>query len=114
MPMIATTMIISIVVKPERRMTLPPAVESLSHLMPQHKLLCCRVLSLWTALQKTAEVQNTALGDAVSVHLVEQGPEAHAEPLGRLAAVPSCPPQGVRDGLAFGGLDGISERTAPC
>src|SRR5947208_9998088 len=105
MPMIATTMIISIVVKPERRMTLPPAVESLSHLMPQHKLLCCRVLSLWTALQKTAEVQNTALGDAVSVHLVEQGPEAHAEPLGRLAAVSPRSTQGATDGLTLRYLD---------
>src|SRR5881396_870275 len=55
MPMIATTMIISMVVKPERRMTMPPVVEyPLSHLMPLRKLLYCSVL------RTSARGENTA------------------------------------------------------
>src|SRR5260221_12915857 len=55
----------------------------------------------WEALQNAAEVKNTALVYAVTIHLVEQRPEAHAEPLGRLAAVPTRRGQGRRDRLAL-------------
>src|SRR5260221_7964772 len=63
----------------------------------------------WEALQNAAEVKNTALVYAVTIHLVEQRPEAHAEPLGRLAAVPTRRRQGRRDRLALPDLHCVLE-----
>src|SRR2546425_9922106 len=63
-------------------------------------------------MQTVAGVQSTALVDAVSVHLVEQGPEAHAEPLGRVAAVARRCRQGGGDGLALPELHGVTQRAA--
>src|SRR5438093_9401060 len=77
--------------------------------MPVPKLLQYGMLCLIKVLQIDAGVQSTALVDAVSVHLVEQGPEAHAKPLGRLAAVARCGRQGDGDGLALRELDGVTE-----
>src|SRR5207253_4007585 len=71
------------------------------------------MLCLIEVLQNDAGVQSTALVDAVSVHLVEQGPEAHAEPFGGLAAVSRRPGQGGGDGLALRELHCVTEGTAP-
>src|SRR2546429_314982 len=62
--------------------------------MPVVKLLQHGMLCVIEVLQNDAGVQSTALVDAVSVHLVEQGPEAHAQPLGGLAAVGRGGPPG--------------------
>src|SRR5437762_14187677 len=67
------------------------------------------MLCVIEVLQNDAGVQSTALVDAVSVHLVEQGPEAHAQPLGGLAAVARGGRQGGGDGLALRELDGVTE-----
>src|SRR5258707_15726094 len=63
----------------------------------------------WVALKNAEEVKNTALVYAVTIHLVEQRPEAHAEPLGRLAAVPTRRGQGRRDRLALRDLPCVLE-----
>src|SRR2546427_4290474 len=56
MPMRTTTMTISMVVKPERRMAMPPVRGlSLSRLVPQRKSLYYCMLSNWTGLGGTAE-----------------------------------------------------------
>src|SRR5690242_21936295 len=64
-------------------------------------------------LQNAACVQDAALLDRVSVHLVEQGPQAHAKPFRRLAAVATTRRESPGDRVALGGLDRLTERTAP-
>src|SRR5947207_10098431 len=64
----------------------------------------------WLALQLIAQVQTTALVDAVPIHLVEQRPQAHAEPLGGGATVALRRSQGGCDRLSLRRLHSLSER----
>src|SRR5689334_7547184 len=64
-------------------------------------------------LQIAAFVQIVALLEAVPVHLVKQGSQAHAEALRGLAAVAARRPQCIGDRAALRALDHFSERTAP-
>src|SRR5690349_13673224 len=64
-------------------------------------------------LQIAALVQIVALFEAVPVHLVKQGSQAHAEALRGLAAVAARRPQCIGDRAALRALDYFSERTAP-
>src|SRR5438270_171715 len=62
------------------------------------------------ALQITAQVQIAALVDAVAIHLVEQCPETHAEPLRGGPAVAAGLDQGGRNRLTLRGLDRFPPR----
>src|ERR1700740_3282970 len=64
-------------------------------------------------LQIAALMQIVALLEAVPVHLVKQGSQAHAEALRGLAAVAARRPQCIGDGTALRALDHFSERTSP-
>src|SRR5438105_13465738 len=64
----------------------------------------------WLALQLIAQVQTTALVDAIPIHLVEQRPQAHAEPLGRGATVALRRSQGGCDRLTLRRLHRLAER----
>src|SRR5690348_1272134 len=64
-------------------------------------------------LQIAAVVQIVALLESVTVDLVKQRAQAHAEPLRRLAPISPRPPKSLHDRLTLRPLDHLSERTAP-
>src|SRR5690348_3046265 len=64
-------------------------------------------------LQIAAVVQIVALLESVTVDLVEQRSQAHAEPLRRLAPIPPRLAESCHDRLTLRALDHLSERTSP-
>src|SRR3979411_2546198 len=94
-----------------------PPVRPLSYHIACRCIRCCQyrcydLRRRVTILQNTALMQITALVYAVPVHLIKEGSEAHAEPLGRLPAVARRRPQGGGDGVALGDLHRLTECSA--
>src|SRR5436190_10496551 len=114
-PMRATTVIISMSVKPDLRME--GLLRDSSYHTPCRGANRCETITYVDGgtkrgLHLIARVQTTALLDAVAIHLVEQGPEAHPQPLGGRAPIASRRPQGRGDRLALRSLDDLTERSS--
>src|SRR3982074_152663 len=95
-----------------------PPVRPLSYHIACRHISCCQyrcydLRRRVAILQNTALMQITALVYAVPVHLIKEGPEAHAEPLGRLPAVARRRPERGGGGLALGDLPRVPECSAP-